>query len=269
MSKQIQAEKIFTQTVVKKLLFLGIFFYQASIGVIAGPPSHTPVISIIIDDIGYRQKEDLRAIALPGSLAYAIMPLSPNARIMSQIASKNGKTILIHMPMQAMEEDKNQYLGPGALRLEMTRKEFMNTLETNLRNLPDAVGVNNHMGSLITQHPGHMEWLMESLNINDKFYLDSLTSSHSIARRLAYELKVPYLKRDVFLDNLQDEAYIQGQFEELVRVAKRNGKAIAIGHPHPETIRVLGKNLLELEKYGVNLVSLLDLLKSRTKSAPF
>ena len=85
------------------------------------PPTFAeqPTISIIIDDLGYRMKDDLRALALPGPIAYAILPQAPHTEKMSLIAATKGKDILLHQPMQAME--KNQYLGPGALTLNMTR----------------------------------------------------------------------------------------------------------------------------------------------------
>jgi len=121
--------------------------------------------------------------------------------------------------------------------------------------VPHAIGVNNHMGSLLTRYPGHMSWLMKSLKSHNKFYVDSVTSSHSVAGHVAKGLQLPYLRRDVFLDNVQIDSDIEFQFEELIRIAKRNGLAVAIGHPYPETIAVLSKNLLLLDKYGVKLVS--------------
>ena len=233
---------------------------------VAAGPRPIPEISIIIDDIGYRMTEDTRAIAIPGSLAYAIMPHSPHAHKMSRLAKLSGKLVLLHLPMEAIMKDKNRFLGPGALWLDMTREQFMQTLKINLNSLPDAVGVNNHEGSLLTRHTGHMEWLMDGLKKNRKFFIDSVTSGQSVASRVAMEKSVPCLRRDVFLDNHQDEAYITSQLAELIRVARNNGKAVGIGHPHPETIRVLTRELQKLDQYGVMLVSLTDLLKPGTRT---
>jgi len=222
-----------------------------------------PAISIIIDDIGYRIHDDLRAIAIPGPIACAIMPLSPYAQKMSRLASKNGKLVLLHLPMESVTREKNHLLGPGALMLGMTRDQFMHTLNIDLNSLPEAVGVNNHMGSLLTSSHGRMEWLMKSLKQNNKFYIDSMTSRLSVASQTARENSVPYLKRDVFLDNEQNQPYIMSQLAELVRLAKTRGWAVGIGHPHPETIQVLTRELQNLDKYGVRLVSLTDLMKIR------
>lgn len=226
-----------------------------------------PVISIIIDDIGYRKHEDLRAIAIPGSLAYAIMPHSPHSVKMANLVQRHGKVVLLHLPMESVTEEKNKFLGPGALTLNMTREQFMRTLDMDLRSLPGAIGVNNHMGSLLTRHPGHMEWLMEALDNHKMFYIDSVTSKQSVASIIAKEKQVPYLRRDVFLDNQQDVHYIKARFIELVKVAKQKGRAIGIGHPHPETIQVLTRELQELGQYGVKLIGLDDMILAAEKTA--
>ena len=222
-----------------------------------------PSIAIIIDDIGYRLHEDIRAIGLPGQVAYAIMPHSPHARKMSALANSLGKDVLVHMPMQATEDEKNDFLGPGALTLQMTREEFNRTLELGIQSIPHATGVNNHMGSLLTRHPGHMEWLMESLKLHNKYYVDSVTSNQSVAANIAREAKLPYLSRDVFLDNHQSDEAIQQQFDKLLEIAKRKGVALAIGHPHPQTLSVLSRNLLLLDTTGVKLISPRQMLKRK------
>lgn len=224
----------------------------------------TPAISIIIDDIGYRIHDDRQAIALPGPLAYAVMPLSPYEHKMSHLAIKQGKQVLLHLPMESVTAKKNRFLGPGALMLDMNKAQFLRTLKRDLRSLPEAVGVNNHMGSLLTSHAGHMEWLMHALKRDRKFYIDSMTSRFSVAGTIARENKIPTLKRDVFLDDKLQPGYIESQFSELIRIAKQKGEAVAIGHPHPETIRVLDRELQNLGKFGVRLVSLTDLMKIRS-----
>jgi len=224
--------------------------------------SYKPTISIIIDDLGYRYKEDLRALALPGPVAYAILPHAPHTKKMSLIAFQKGKDILLHQPMQAKE--KNQYLGSGALTLNMTREEFLKTLNINISAVPNIIGINNHMGSLLTSHPGHMQWLMETIKTNGHFYIDSVTSDNSVAARLAKENNIPYLTRDVFLDNKQNPAYIRGQFRELVKIAKLKGSALGIGHPHVSTIEVLSLLLLDVEKYGVKFIGIKSLIDRQT-----
>ena len=221
-----------------------------------------PTITIIIDDIGYRLQDDLQSLTLPGPVAYAILPHAPHTEKMSQLASRKNKEILLHQPMQAME--KNEYLGPGALTLNMSHKEFLQTLNININAVQNLIGINNHMGSLLTRHPGHMQWLMETMKANGQFYVDSLTSDDSVASRLARENNIPYLTRDVFLDNKLDAKYIRGQFMELIKVAKRKGSALGIGHPHPVTTAVLLNVLKDVEQHGVKLIGLKSLVHKKT-----
>lgn len=232
-------------------------------------PSYKPTISIIIDDIGYKFKEDLRALALPGPVAYAILPHAPHTQTMSKVAFNKGKDILLHQPMQAEVMDKNEFLGPGALTLDMTREDFLETLNINIRAVPNLIGINNHMGSLLTRHPGHMQWLMETMKKNGQFYIDSVTSDDSVAARLAKENNIPYLTRDIFLDHKQGSAYVRKQFMQLVKVAKLQGSALGIGHPHISTIEVLSQLLRDVDKYGVKLISIKSLVHKRTKEKKY
>lgn len=229
-----------------------------------------PWISIIIDDLGYRRIDDRNALELPGPLAYAIMPHSPHAEWLSRLADESGKDVLLHLPMEAAEEEKNRFLGPGALTLSMNRRQFIHTLYDDLGSFPHIIGVNNHMGSLLTRHPDHMEWLMTTLRSRNMFYIDSVTSTESVASSMARKNSVPYLRRDVFLDNKHNEEYINAQFDELLSIARKRGRAIAIGHPHPETIAVLQQRLAELDREGVVLISLRAMFpESVDESLPF
>lgn len=206
-------------------------------------------------------------MTLPGPVAYAILPHAPHTAKMSQLALQRDKEILLHQPMQAME--KNQFLGPGALTLNMTQTEFSQTLDINMSKVPNLIGINNHMGSLLTRHPGHMQWLMESIKAKGQFYVDSLTSDNSVAARLAKENNIPYLTRDVFLDNQIDASYIRGQFMKLIEVAKRKGSALGIGHPHPATIEVLSQLLNDLDQHNVKFIGLKSLLSKRTSGKTY
>jgi len=246
------------------ILTTAIALIQASY--LSAAPFENPIISIIIDDIGYRHHDDLAAINLPWQLSYAIMPHSPHAEIISKLITASGRDIILHLPMEAIEDKNNRYLGPVALKLEMNKKQFITTLTSNIESIPNIIGVNNHMGSLLTMHTGRMEWLMRFLNTRNIFYVDSVTSRLSVAGSVAKKMNLPYLKRDVFLDNTKDIDYINSQFDELIKKAKRKGKAIAIGHPHPQTITALSKILPELDRYGVKLIGLGEMIQRQDRN---
>lgn len=212
-------------------------------------------IAIIIDDLGYRHAEGLRAVNLPGPVAVAILPDAPSAASLAEAAHSNDKEILVHLPLQASVDDGRD--EPGSIGLDTSRHAFNEAFADAVAKVPHARGVNNHRGSLMTRHPGYMRWLMEEIMLIDGwFFVDSYTTHHSVALDLAREHGLPSAKRDVFLDSERDPASIAREFERLKNLARRDGVAIAIGHPFPETLDFLEAALPTLERDGIRLVTL-------------
>ena len=162
-----------------------------------------------------------------------------------------------------MEADShNQLLGPGALLGNMSRGEFSTAVQQALVAVPYLSGVNNHMGSLLSRDSQRMAWLMAELRAAGlPLYLDSRTTSHSVAAHAARQAHVPFIARDVFLDNQPKAAYVRIQFDRLLAHARRHGDAVGIGHPHPATLTVLRERLGALN--SIRLVSLTELLRTR------
>lgn len=211
-----------------------------------------PSVSIIIDDLGYRLSEGKQAIQLPGPLAYAVIPFTPHGRQLAELAHHSGKEVMLHAPMQSVE---GQAPSKGELEIDMQKQELMAALHAGLDAVPHAIGVNNHQGSLLTRHPGHMAWVMTAMRgRGGLFFVDSRTTKLSVAEQVAQEYGVPVLRRDVFLDHQANEDYIRGQVDQLIRVAQYRGYAVAIGHPYPETLKVLHEVLPHLTERGVRLV---------------
>ena len=208
------------------------------------------VVSIIIDDIGYRLKQDRQMIELPGKLTYAVLPNGPKAKQLANYAHQLGKEVILHMPMQSTLGEAPE---DGVLEVDMGEKEVVKALREAFSKVPHAVGMNNHQGSMLTRHPGHMAWVMKEMAKKDYFFIDSRTSKQSVAEKIAKEQHVRVLRRDVFLDHDIDISSIKAQFNELIKKAKTNGRAIAIGHPHPETIAVLKELLPTLDTRGIVL----------------
>jgi polysaccharide deacetylase 2 family uncharacterized protein YibQ len=228
------------------------------------PSSHpNPHIALIIDDIGDNLHLGLRAVRLPGNVTCAFLPHTTYARRLAVSAHKRNKEVMLHLPM---ESEVGKAPGPGALTLDMTRAEFIQTVDTDLGAIPYVSGINNHMGSLMTQHPGDMRWLMQDINRHgDLFFVDSRTTEYTVAQQVAQESGIPNVRRDVFLDNDQDPAAIAAQFARFIALAKRRGTAVAIGHPHPTTLRFLEKQLPRLREEGIELVSVSDLIKFKQR----
>lgn len=218
-----------------------------------------PRIALIIDDLGYGLAAGRRAIELPGPVACAVLPATPRARVLAEIAAEHGKEVLLHLPLQA--QNARGAVDPGALHMDMSRESFAAAFAENIAAVPHVAGVNNHRGSLLTRHPGHMRWLMEELNARDGlFFVDSYTTHQSVALQAAAEAGVPAARRDVFLDVDRSTAAVASAFERLKTLARRRGSAIGIAHPYPETLEFLEQALPRLSADGYELVSLRELI---------
>lgn len=216
-------------------------------------------IAIVIDDIGYHQR-DLELLSLPGQLSYSILPHTPYSQIFATLASQSNKELLLHIPMQALNGKK---LGPGALTLDMNKVQLQQTLGNALASLPQVKGVNNHMGSALTQQSEAMKWTMEVLKKRQLFFLDSRTTQLSQAQNAANFLGVANIGRHVFLDNITTTEQLQFRLEELKSKAIKYQFAIAIAHPYPETIDFLRQALPQLSEQGFELVPVSQLIERK------
>lgn len=222
---------------------------------------HRPAIALIIDDLGNRHEAGKRVVSLPGPVACAFLPYGPYTDFLARQAHANNKEVLLHLPMQAVEPAPVM-LGQGVLTLDMTEQQFRATLDYDIAAVPHLSGLNNHMGSLLTRHPGTMAWLMDAMaQRGDLFFVDSRTTSATVAEQLAVEYGIPNTIRNVFLDNEPNPAAVRAQFRKLVAMAKRNGTALGIGHPYPGTLEVLAVELRRLEQQGVQLIPVSRLIE--------
>lgn len=219
-------------------------------------------VAIIIDDVGYSLPYGREAASLPGALTLAVLPHSPHGVELADLGHQQGKEIMLHVPMSTVQHRK---LDTGGLTEDMSQQEFETTLTDNLASIPHVRGLNNHMGSELTQHAQPMQWLMATLAQKELFFIDSRTSAGSVALQTAEANRVPTRKRDVFLDNIRTPEAIGRQFDTLIQLAQQHGSAIAIGHPYPETLAYLNQAVPRLARQGINLVPVSRLL-SRTGS---
>jgi len=244
------------------ILSLLFFISLASLRVQA-VGAQSPVISIIIDDLGSNNPRHEQVVRLPGAIACSFLPMNDATVRLAKLAHSYNKEILLHIPMESVNRNP---MGPGGLSLDMTKREFLWTMQRDLASVPHVSGINNHMGSLLTRHPGHMVWLMKEMKRNGKlFFVDSRTTNASVAMKVAVQEGVPSMQRDIFLDHDPDINSIRKQFLRLISRAHNKGTALAIGHPYPNTVKVLREMLPQLEKMGVRLVPLSELLKFKSK----
>jgi polysaccharide deacetylase 2 family uncharacterized protein YibQ len=218
-----------------------------------------PVIAIIIDDLGQQRDLSLAVTRLPGPIACSILPHTPWAKVVAESAMQNGKEVMLHLPLQAMEMDRPA--STGEISLDNSRVELRQILAADLASVPGVSGINNHMGSLITRHPGHMSWLMaEIAATGELFFVDSYTTAQSVAQSAALEHGVPTARRQVFLDDAPGVANLETEYARLLQLAREQGFAIAIGHPYPQTTAFLQQKLPMLADEGIVLVPVADLI---------
>jgi polysaccharide deacetylase 2 family uncharacterized protein YibQ len=226
-------------------------------GAVAGdaPASTTapPVlIAVVIDDLGNTLGEGRRVAALPGPVTCSILPHTAHAHDIAELAHGAGKEVMLHLPMESVRDEP---LGPGGISLDMTEPEILQTVADDIAAIPHLAGVNNHEGSLITQHPGDMTWIMQALHAaGPYFYIDSYTSADSVAYQMARENGVPAARRNVFLDDINTAEAVSQEWQRLLKIAHRNGFALAIGHPRSATLAMLEEELPKLAGENVTLV---------------
>lgn len=206
--------------------------------------------------MGYQWVQGKAVLQLPKEITLSFLPFAPHTQPLYQEALEKGYTLMLHQPMESINHRR---LDPGGITIEMSEQQIADTLINNLMQLPDVVGINNHMGSRVTQYVRPMQDFMHAIKMNGNLlFIDSRTTILSIADEIALKNGITSAKRDIFLDNQLNPHKIEAQFDQLISIAKRRGSAIAIGHPHKETIAVLVKRLATL--HDVELVNIKTLL---------
>jgi hypothetical protein len=218
-------------------------------------------VALVIDDLG----EDLNflkeLVALNCPLTVAIFPEAPLTRETAELATKNGLEVIIHLPLEAFNMQISSAGADGLITTSMSLMEVRYILERSLSLLPQAKGLNNHMGSKATTDEALMEIIMTFLKDKNLYFLDSRTSPKTVAYDLAIRKKVPAASRQVFLDADEDRNKVEDRMNELFNLARKNGQAIGIGHPYPETLKVLKTYLPKAEEYGLKVVPVSELVK--------
>lgn len=248
----------------RSLLSLLLFWQLISFSCAIFAQDNTRFVAIVMDDLGNNLPVGKELIHMPYDITYSFLPHTTYSLPLSKLALKHNKELMLHLPMQPLN---NKVMGPGGLYDNMDHRHFLTTLRHDMKAIPGVNGINNHMGSLLTQNSQKMQWLMEELKSNKNLYfVDSKTHALSVAAKQARAYRVPNTSRDIFLDHVVNKIDIDYQFERLIKRIDKVGYALAIGHPHRETIKALKFWLPKLEKAGVRIVSVshyIQLIESR------
>ena len=240
-----------------------LFFYALAFSCSMAGATSIGKIAIIIDDIGNNQYQE-SFTALPKAVTFSILPFTPFSKKIAYSAYQQQREVLSHIPMQA--HSHNHLLGDGALIQSMTKQEHQKALRKSLSAIPYAIGVNNHMGSELTENASSMQWTMEVLSQQGYFFVDSRTSAQSLAESSAIIAGLPGLRRDIFLDNNRTQQAMDKQFKKAIQRSKKSRYAIIIAHPYPETLLYLTQRLAE-PSTDYQLVPLSELIPKKFRLA--
>ncbi len=225
----------------KTLAFLlGTLFFSSA-------NAEKPVLALVIDDLGYSFELARQVLNLPGKHTFAIIPDTTYDKKIAEFAHQNGHEIMLHMPMQSLVSGK--HVESSTLDENMNEDEITSNVDYMLKEIPYIQGINNHMGSKLTEMGYIMRPIMESIkNFNQKFYfLDSRTTALSKAYQQALRAGVPTIKRDIFLDyDHSNPESILFQYQLWLKKARKKGSAVAIAHPYSSTIKLLKEKLAEI-----------------------
>jgi polysaccharide deacetylase 2 family uncharacterized protein YibQ len=222
------------------------------------PRTELPRIAIIIDDLGYEPHSIDAFLKMDLPFAFSVLPRAPYTQPIAIKAGNKGHELILHLPMEPTDFP-NVNPGPGALLTKMSKRKIRTTLNRHLDEIPGIRGVNNHMGSFFTAKKDKMAIVMRELKKRNLFYIDSRTTTETVAHELAETYGVPVASRSVFLDNDLSQKMMRFQMERLLGIARHSGAAIGIGHPYKETINLL-KDYLGKLRTRVRVVPVSELI---------
>jgi len=214
-------------------------------------PAGTIPVAIIIDDCGQWPETERGFLSLPIPLTLSVLPYVRYSAEIASDAASAGKGVMLHLPMEPLGRDT---AGRGEITTAMTDAQITSQTQADIAQVPGAAGTNNHEGSKASADSRVMKDVMAVVKNHDLFFIDSVTNAQSVAAQTARDAAVPEASRNVFLDNRADEAYTEQMLEKAVEYAKRNGSAIAIGHPRPTTLAALTAYYPKMQAEGVRFV---------------
>jgi len=217
-----------------------------------------PQIALIIDDIGQNRTRAREFMEIDIALTFSILPHLPYSCEMAEEMNRVGYEVMLHQPMEPFS--KTQDPGPGALYVGDEPERITEVMESNISNIPHAVGVNNHMGSKFTESGNDVGQALKIVKQKNLFFVDSWTSNHSKAHAISRSFGIPTLGRRIFLDNVREESAVLAELARLKQCALRTGQAVGIGHPVSSTARAINRFARDRRNADIELVSVSELL---------
>ncbi|MDP2929471.1 MAG: divergent polysaccharide deacetylase family protein [Candidatus Omnitrophota bacterium] len=218
-----------------------------------------PNVAIVIDDFGYNMNNLDKLFAIKRAVTFSVLPNLTYSKRVALLAASKGYEVILHLPLES--NDKTAPAEAGTIKTDMSDGDMLTLLGKDIGSVPGLKGVSNHQGSKATQDKRTMTVILSDLKKRGLYFFDSLVTEKSVCHEAADRARVPYARRDMFLDNESSPEYIEKQMLSLRKIAFRNGGAIAVCHDRKNTITVLNKMMPELSSEGINFVSLSEMVE--------
>jgi len=216
-------------------------------------------VAIVIDDLGYNLRNVEKIYGIEQPITLSILPNLPYTRKISLDGAQKGCEVMLHLPLESSQPEAP--MEPDTIYTDMKKPDVIGKLDAALEDAIGPKGVSNHMGSKATKDRPLMRIIFEELNRRGLYFLDSLVTEKSVCEGVALETGIRFAKRDIYLDNHNERAYIKGQFKLLIEKAKKKKTAIGIGHDKPVTIEILAEEIPRAEGEGIKFVFVSELVK--------
>jgi len=231
----------------------------AVIPVGAAKRTREPRIAIVMDDFGYNKNNLEIFFTIKEPITLSVLPGLRYSGEVAREALSHGREVILHLPLEAHRKDVKEEID--TIRSGMKEGEITERLKREISSVPGIDGVSNHMGSKATEDKELMTGIFKYLKAHNLYFFDSLTSEESICGEAARSVGIPYARRDIFLDNINDPSAIEQELRVLKKMALKRGRAIAVCHDRKNTVTVLAKVLPEMTKEGIKFVRLSELLR--------
>jgi uncharacterized protein len=218
-----------------------------------------PKIAIVIDDLGDKDKISQELLRWDLPVTFAILPFTPFSKTLAGKAHRQGKEVILHLPMEPQGYPQIRP-GEGVLLREMDEERLLRQLIKDIEAVPYITGVSNHMGSRLMEDPEKMKIVFSELKRRGLFFLDSRTTPQTVGLQVAESVGLKAMERSIFIDNSSTEVDIKQQLEQLIQLSLSRGKAIGIGHPHPSTIKSIKEMIPKMKEKGIEIVPLSEVM---------
>ncbi|MGG1673457.1 divergent polysaccharide deacetylase family protein [Paenibacillus sp. NRS-1783] len=190
---------------------------------------HQKMVAVIIDDLGNNMKGTEQILNLPVKITVAVMPFLPSTKQDAMEAHKRGHDVIVHLPMEP-KQGKPEWLGPGAIKANMSDEEVRAKVTAAIKEVPFAIGMNNHMGSKVTSDKRIMSIVLDVCKEHGLFFVDSRTNYWSVVPELAVEKGMPPVRNDIFLDDTHTLAHVNRQLTKVGEWVDEHDTCVTIGH---------------------------------------